>query len=293
MLSIVVCFCFKDVPTFFEPWAGFSPAFFAPDLFWVQFFARRRKLTVPRWSIRNFWMLEAGTALDSSGHAQTYIYMYIILYYCILYYVMLCYILYIIYYILYIIYYIYNILYILYIILYYILYIIYYILYTHTMLISMEGAPEHQRTAATNSSKNKEIHAIFCQAHAVAALQRLFFEALRNGQAGITSPRCWGLERFWGAFIPNTPNTPNTSERLSTVTLSSCHMTGTNLLRPQYVFFSMASWAVNGLWGCKWCSCRGTAATTGRVSQLRRDKSTGFTWFHHFAADFSRLCREG
>ena len=196
---------------------------------------------------------------------------------------MLYYILYIIYYI---IYYIYYILYIIY-------YIIYYILYTHTMPISMEGAPEHQRTAATNSSKNKEIHAIFCQAHAVAALQRLFFEALRNGQAGITSPRCWGLERFWGAFIPNTPNTPNTSERLSTVTLSSCHMTGTNLLRPQYVFFSMASWAVNGLWGCKWCSCRGTAATTGRVSQLRRDKSTGFTWFHHFAADFSRLCREG
>ena len=58
------------------------------------------------------------------------------------------------------------------------------------MPIPMEGAPEHQRTAATNSSKNKEIHAIFCQAHAVAALQRLFFEALRNGQAGITSPRC-------------------------------------------------------------------------------------------------------
>ena len=155
------------------------------------------------------------------------------------------------------------------------------------MLISMEGAPEHQRTAATNSSKNKEIHAIFCQAHAVAALQRLFFEALRNGQAGITSPRCWGLERFWGAFIPNTPNTPNTSERLSTVTLSSCHMTGTNLLRPQYVFFSMASWAVNGLWGCKWCSCRGTAATTGRVSQLRRDKSTGFTWFHTISQQIS------
>jgi hypothetical protein len=120
-------------------------------------------------------MFEAGTALGSSGHAQTYIIYinYIYINYIILLYILLCYVSYVMLYVIY-----------------YILYFIYYILYTHTMLISMEGAPEHQRTAATNSSKNKEIHAIFCQAHAVAALQRLFFEALRNGQAGITSPRC-------------------------------------------------------------------------------------------------------
>ena len=111
MLSIVVCFCFKDVPTFFEPWAGFSPAFFAPDLFWVPFFARRRKLTVPRWSIHNFWMFEAGTALDSSGHAQTYIIYIYKLYYITVYSIMLCQLCYVICYILYIIYYILYIIY--------------------------------------------------------------------------------------------------------------------------------------------------------------------------------------